>query len=93
MSKYSKRKNLEAIDRRLSIEEMLSKSAKVATMAAAVQLPEANQFGILTQKTAPVGADRLLIEDSEAGFVKKYIEITDLPAGAGTGNSYFPSGW
>jgi len=32
------------------------------------------------QKTVPIGTDRLIIEDSENSFIKKFIEIDDIPA-------------
>ena len=42
-----------------------------------------NQFNTLGQKATPNVNDRVLIEDSEDNFEKKYVEIDDLPAGSG----------
>ena len=40
--------------------------------------------GGIAEKAAPIGADRLLIEDSAAGNAKKYVQITNLPGTAGS---------
>jgi len=53
----------------------------------------ANDFSSFTQKTTPVGADIVLIEDSAASGVKKYSTITALvTAGGGGGGSTSPGG-
>jgi len=49
----------------------------------------AGEIDAVTNKAAPVNADRLLIEDSEDGFNKKEIQIGDLPStGAGMSLSF-----
>jgi hypothetical protein len=42
----------------------------------------ASEISVITEKGAPVGADMLIIEDSEAANVKKMVQITNLPGGA-----------
>lgn len=42
----------------------------------------ANEVSAITEKVAPAGADLLLIEDSAAGYVKKRVQITNLPGGS-----------
>ena len=50
-----------------------------------------DQFGNNEEKTSPVAADRLLIEDSEASGAKRYVQISNLPAGAvDLSNAAFP---
>jgi hypothetical protein len=44
----------------------------------------ASEISAITDKASPVGADMLLIEDSEAANVKKRVSITNLPGGADT---------
>jgi hypothetical protein len=44
----------------------------------------AAEIAAVTEKTTPVGADLLLIEDSAAGNIKKRVQITNLPGGGGT---------
>lgn len=39
------------------------------------------EIAALAEKTAPVIADKLLIEDSAAGHAKKFVKIQNLPAG------------
>jgi hypothetical protein len=40
------------------------------------------EFSALTEKTTPVSADLLIIEDSAASNAKKKVQMTNLPAGA-----------
>lgn len=40
------------------------------------------EISVITEKTSPVGADVLIIEDSAASNVKKRVQITNLPGGA-----------
>jgi hypothetical protein len=40
------------------------------------------EISIVTEKASPVGADVILIEDSEASYAKKRVQITNLPGGA-----------
>jgi hypothetical protein len=64
---------------------------------------ESGEINMVAQKNSPVGADILLIEDSEASWVKKKVQISDLPSsgssGSGGGASEFtdltdtPSGY
>jgi hypothetical protein len=51
------------------------------TDADAVHVNAASEISGVTEKGAPVGADFLLIEDSEAANAKKRLQITNLPAG------------
>lgn len=45
-----------------------------------------------TQKTTPVDADRILIEDSEDSLDKKWATLEDLIGGVSTfGNSFYPA--
>lgn len=41
------------------------------------------ELNALTEKDPPVSADLLIIEDSEAGFAKKKVEVGNLPGGGG----------
>lgn len=43
----------------------------------------ANEISAIAEKTVPVGGDLLIIEDSAAGYVKKKVQITNLPGGGG----------
>lgn len=51
----------------------------------AAQLLRTADYGNFTAKTTPVGADLLLIEDSESSFVKKKSTITQVLAATGGG--------
>lgn len=53
-----------------------------------VHLNVDNEYASSTggRKLIPIGADRLLIEDSESTYRKAYIEIGDLPSGGGGGS-------
>ncbi len=63
----------------------------------------AGEIDAITNKAAPVAADRLLIEDSADSFNKKEIQIGDLPAPAASENAIlqmrrtttlaFPASW
>ena len=44
----------------------------------------ASDYTTYAQKTTPVGADRLLIEDSTASGAKKYVSIGSLPSSSGS---------
>jgi len=48
----------------------------------------AGEIDAITEKVAPVGADLLIIEDSEAANVKKKVQISNLPSGAGMSLSF-----
>ena len=39
----------------------------------------AGEIDAIANKPTPVGADRILIEDSAAGFIKKEVELSDIP--------------
>jgi hypothetical protein len=43
----------------------------------------AAEINAITEKTSPVGADVLVIEDSAASYAKKKVQITNLPGGSG----------
>jgi len=44
----------------------------------------ANEITAITEKASPVSADEIIIEDSEASYVKKSVQIGNLPAGSAT---------
>jgi len=44
----------------------------------------AGDINTFTEKTSPVSADIILIEDSAASYAKKKVQITNLPTGGGT---------
>jgi hypothetical protein len=50
----------------------------------------ADEITAITPKTTLVDADELLIEDSEAAFVKKAVALSDLKTYAGGGGDYLP---
>lgn len=58
-----------------------------ATDGAAIHDNEANEIAVITEKTTPVGADMILIEDSEDGNKKKMVQITNLPSSGGSSES------
>ncbi len=43
----------------------------------------ADEIFDIDEKGAPVGADIIIIEDSEASYIKKKVQITNLPGGGG----------
>lgn len=47
----------------------------------------ANEISAITEKTTPAGGDLIIIEDSAAGYVKKKVQITNLPGTGGSGDS------
>jgi len=51
------------------------------TDTTAVHDNEANEISALDDKTSPVSADVLIIEDSAASYIKKKVQISNLPAG------------
>ena len=51
----------------------------------------ANDFTTFTEKTTPIAADVMLIEDSEASFAKKKITLTNLLGGGSGGDINFIS--
>ena len=53
------------------------------TDANAVHVNVANEISTITEKTTPVAADLMIIEDSEASGVKKKVQIGNLPGGGG----------
>ncbi len=56
-----------------------------ATDGAAIHDNTASEISAITEKTTPVSADMLIIEDSEAGNVKKMVQIGNLPGGSASG--------
>lgn len=54
-----------------------------ATDGAAIHDNVSGEISAITEKETPVNADLLLIEDSDASYAKKYIEIGNLPASGG----------
>jgi hypothetical protein len=64
-----------------------------------------NEINSIAQKLVPIGADELLIEDSAAGYVKKKVLISTLPAAVfvpvvisppqitANQDDYTPTGW
>ena len=55
------------------------------TDEAAIHDDVSGEINAITEKTTPVGADLLLIEDSAASNAKKKVQITNLPGGGGGG--------
>lgn len=49
---------------------------------------EAGEISGITEKTAVVGNDLLIIEDSEASNAKKRVKLSNLPAPAGLGGAF-----
>lgn len=49
-------------------------------LASALHKATAAEISALTEKTTPVGADLLVIEDSAASYAKKKLQITNLPS-------------
>lgn len=43
----------------------------------------AGEIDAITEKTTPVDADLLIIEDSENGYIKKGLQVGNLPTGSG----------
>ena len=59
-----------------------------ATDGAAIHDNEANEISAITEKTTPSNDDLLLIEDSDASYVKKKLKISNLPSsGGGSGET------
>lgn len=52
-----------------------------ATDGSAIHDNEAGEIAALTEKAAPVAADLLIIEDSEASNAKKKVQVGNLPGG------------
>jgi len=50
----------------------------------------AGEIAAITEKTALVAADKMLIEDSEAADAKKMIQVGNLPPGDEVSNLWFP---
>lgn len=49
----------------------------------AIRWDVSDQFDLVAEKVTPVNADRILIEDSEDAYAKKYAQIGNLPGGGG----------
>ena len=49
--------------------------------AAAIHVDQTGEIAGLTEKSSPIGADILVIEDSAAANAKKKVQITNLPGG------------
>lgn len=58
-----------------------------ATDGAAIHDNEANEISAITEKTTPSNDDLLLIEDSDASYVKKKLKISNLPSSGGSGET------
>jgi hypothetical protein len=50
----------------------------------AIHINVSDEFDTASQKAIPISADRILIEDSAAGYAKKWSEIGDLPGISGS---------
>jgi hypothetical protein len=69
---------------------MPDKNVTLGTDDDAIHDNVAGEINAITEKTTPVGADLLLIEDSADSNNKKKVQITNLPSGGGgTVNSAF----
>ncbi len=51
--------------------------------ANAIHVNQANEISGIAPKAAPVAGDLIVIEDSENGFIKKSVDIDNLPGGGG----------
>jgi hypothetical protein len=58
-----------------------SAAAAAATLADAVTVTGANEISGVAEKAAPVYADIVLIEDSEASYVKKKVQMSNMLGG------------
>lgn len=63
--------------------EIILDFGSAATDGAAIHDNVANEISAITEKATPVGADLALIEDSENGYIKKKVQLTNLPGGTG----------
>jgi hypothetical protein len=61
-----------------------SAAAAATTLAAAIRDDTAGEINAVADKATPVGADIVLIEDSEDSWNKKKIDLTHVMSGAGT---------
>ncbi len=60
---------------------------EAASSAEIVNTSGDDQFSQAPQKANPVAADRVLIEDSENSFAKKWSELGDIPGTGGSGGA------
>ena len=58
--------------------------AGAATDANAIHDDTANEISAITEKVTPVSGDLLIIEDSAASYVKKKVQIGNLPSSGGS---------
>jgi len=56
--------------------------------ANAIHSNRVQEIQAIAEKAVPVGADRLIIEDSAAAWAKKSVQVGNLPAGGGGGLGY-----
>jgi len=59
-------------------------SGGIASDTDAIHDNEANEISAIAEKSTPVDADILIIEDSAASYVKKKVQVSNLPVGAVT---------
>lgn len=59
--------------------------APTTTDPAAIHDDQASEISALTEKTTPVSGDLLIIEDSAASYVKKRLQVGNLPSSGGGG--------
>lgn len=52
--------------------------------ATAIHSDASGEISTLTQKSIPGSTDKILIEDADAGYVKKYVQVGDLSSGGDT---------
>jgi len=67
----------------LGTDDIIFTDLSSATDANAVHVNVDDEIIGITEKETPVGADLLLIEDSEASYAKKRLPLSNLPSGSG----------
>lgn len=76
-------KTYQCVDSTASAAVWKDTSASGGADADAIHDNVASEISAITEKTTPVSADLIIIEDSAAGNVKKRVQIGNLPGGGG----------
>ena len=61
------------------------------TQTDVITTTQSNQYADVVEKASPVGADRLLLEDSAATFGKKYVQVSALASTPDLTDAVFPT--
>lgn len=67
-----------------TVRELYAAIGTAGTDANAIHDNTANEIFAITEKTTPASTDILIIEDSAAAYIKKKLQITNLPSGSHT---------